>query len=179
VKLIDVDVVDPQCVKAAAHALVQPLRAGIPDQPAVLDEADSTLGRDDDLLSTMIEIVSKGLAEQPLGLPEPVDVRGVEEVDPPVTGRPHRLECDGDVEIPVGPPELCRAVDDRRDLQSGAAESDLFHRVSPEGSPPRSLFQDSTTIALVNERSFICGGKCRASRSWSLRSADVEQDHRR
>jgi hypothetical protein len=90
------------------------------------------LGGQDDVLAAA---AGQRPADDLLGLPAPVDVGGVDEVDPRVERRVD--DAHGLVVVGVAPgPEHHGAEAEGADLDAGAAEQAMFHAADHARSPP-------------------------------------------
>ena len=80
VHLVDVDVVDFERSQAVLDSAAKPGATGIADEP-LLGHPQATLGRDHDLVATVVKVVSQRPAEESLRGAEAVTLSRVEKVD--------------------------------------------------------------------------------------------------
>jgi hypothetical protein len=140
VDLVEVDVVGLQALQAGRHRVhdVPAARAPVVGAGAHLAEH---LGGDNHVLALRPQVLQR-LPEQSLGLPERIDVGGVEEVHPGLEGAPDdRVDLallQGSDRLPharaLGPAEGHGPQADLGDEQTRAAKLLVLHETSPVGA---------------------------------------------
>ena len=86
--LVVVDVIQSECPQAVLDSTAKPGSARIAGK-AVLRHPQAALGRDHDLVTTVVKIISQGLTKVPLRRSESVSLSSVEEVDAELTAAPN------------------------------------------------------------------------------------------
>jgi hypothetical protein len=131
VDLAEVDVVGAQEAKARLEVLAQRTAAAVTLDLAVGAVAQTTLRRDDEVISAAPSSGRRGIAEELFSGAEAVRPSGVEEGDSEV----ERLAGGGDRPLPVdrAPVATGRSVAecDSRDARAAQAELNVFHRITP------------------------------------------------